>query len=258
METSRRVPDAWDDDWVSSADKSSTAPLDPLPSSTTLTKAERRARQAELNKQIWQDAETPKDSFFLNTRGEVPLKSDFKPAMKVLSRKPRPKTANTAASPGSGQNTLDDDDDDDENDAPNTTMTTEERQLKAQREREEKQKKYEEARERLFGAEAAAGTPPTSNAVLAVTRQNGESRSRSRNKGTRESRPSSSAGIKSRQLYDPNYSVKSDSIYIQKQESLTSSGRSAPNEQQPIRNPRGPDDSGRGGFGISPRGGRGA
>lgn len=36
--------------------KPSTAPLDPLPSSTTMTKAERRAKQAELNKQIWQDA----------------------------------------------------------------------------------------------------------------------------------------------------------------------------------------------------------
>ena len=76
MDTSRKVPDAWDDDWVSTADvsqqqtiaaftfclhsylyqKLSAAPPDPLPSSTTLTKAERRAKQAELNKQIWQDA----------------------------------------------------------------------------------------------------------------------------------------------------------------------------------------------------------
>lgn len=73
MDTGRKVPDAWDDDWVSNADvsqyemkccvchsifyqKLSTAQLDPLPSSTTLTKAERRAKQAELNKQIWQDA----------------------------------------------------------------------------------------------------------------------------------------------------------------------------------------------------------
>lgn len=178
--------------------------------------------------------------------------------MKVLSRKPRSKTANTAALPGLGQLTLDDDDDDDENDTPNVIMTMEERQQKAQREREEKQKKYEEARERLFGAEAGSGTPATGNAVLAVTKQNGESRSQSRNKGTRESRPSSSAGNKSRQLYDPNYTVKSDSLYNQKQESKIASGRSTPSEQQPIRAPRGPDDSGRGGFGFSPRGGRGA
>ena len=205
-------------------------------------------------------SETPKDSFFLNTPGEVPLKSDFRPAMKVLSRKPRPKAANTAALPGLGQLTIDDDDDDDddENDTPNATMTAEERQQKAQREREEKQKKYEEARERLFGAENASGAQATSNAVLAMTKQNGEPRSRSRNKGTRDGRPSSSAGSKSRQLYDPNYTVKSDSLNIQKQESKSASGRSTPNEQQPIRNPRGPDDSGRGGFGFSPRGGRGA
>lgn len=258
MDPSRKVPDAWDDDWVFNADKSSTAPLDPLPSSNTMTKAERRAKQAELNKQIWQDAETPKDSFFLNTQGEVPLKSEFKPAMKVLSRKPRPKVASTTALPGVEQLTLDDDDDDDENDTPDATMTMEERQQRAQREREEKQKKYEEARERLFGAEAASGTPATGNAALAVTKQNGESRSRSRNKGTRESRPSSSAGNKSRQLYDPNYTAKSDSLCIQKQESKSASGHSTPNEQQPIRSPRGPDDSGRGGFGFSPRGGRGA
>lgn len=178
--------------------------------------------------------------------------------MKVLSRKPRPKTANTAALPGLGQLTLEDEDDDDENDTPNATMTMEERQQKAQREREEKQKKYEEARERLFGAEAASGPPATSNAVLAVTKQNGESRSRSRNKGTRESRPSSSAGTKSRQLYDPNYTAKSDSLYNQKQESMSPSGRSTTSEHQPIRNPRGPDDSGRGGFGSFPRGGRGS
>lgn len=201
-------------------------------------------------------SETPKDSFFLNTRGELPLKSDFKPAMKVLSRKPRPKTTNTTALPDLGQLTLDDDDEDDENDTPNATMTMEERQQKAQREREEKQKKYEEARERLFGTESASGTPATSNAVLAVTKQNGESRSRSRNKGTREGRPTSSAGNKSRQLYDPNYTVKSDSLYNQKQETKSASGRSTPNGQQPIRSPRGPDDSGRGGFGFSPRGGR--
>ena len=173
--------------------------------------------------------------------------------MKVLSRKPRPKTTNTTALPDCGQLTLDDDDEDDENDTPNAAMTMEERQQKAQREREEKQKKYEEARERLFGTESTSGTPATSTAVIAVTKQNGESRSRSRNKGTREARPSSSAGNKSRQLYDPNYTVKSD---YQKQESKYASGRSTPNGQQPIRSPRGPDDSGRGGFGFSSRGGR--
>lgn len=74
MSPGGKVPDAWDDDWVSKADvsnrkivllafsrshlfqNSSTAPLDPLPSSTKLTKAERRAKQAELNRKLWEDA----------------------------------------------------------------------------------------------------------------------------------------------------------------------------------------------------------
>lgn len=74
MGPSGKVPDAWDDDWVSKADvgrrkivfiafsrsqlfqNSSTAALDPLPSSTKLTKAERRAKQAELNRKLWEDA----------------------------------------------------------------------------------------------------------------------------------------------------------------------------------------------------------
>ena len=74
-----KVPDAWDDDWVTKADvskrmivlltftrsqliqNSSTAALDPLPSSTKLTKAERRANQAELNRKLWEDAWVPLD-----------------------------------------------------------------------------------------------------------------------------------------------------------------------------------------------------
>lgn len=74
MEPSGKVSDAWDDDWVSKADvskrktvlidssrsqlfqNSSAAALDPLPSSTKLTKAERRAKQAELNRKLWEDA----------------------------------------------------------------------------------------------------------------------------------------------------------------------------------------------------------
>ncbi len=110
--------------------------------------------------------------------------------MKVLSRKPAKKLATTTAA-NSGQPGLDDDDGDDENDTTKTTLTMEERQQKAQREREEKQRKYEEARERLFGSEAA----PASSSTM---KQNGESRSQSRNKDVRENRPYSSAGNKGR------------------------------------------------------------
>lgn len=167
--------------------------------------------------------------------------------MKVLSRKPTTKTAG-AIGTGSGQ--PDDDDGEDENDTTKTPLTIEERQKKAQREREEKQKKYEEARQRLFGEGKVSLTSPATNTSSFTAKQNGESRSQSRNKVTRDSRPSSSAGNKGRQLYDPNYSAKPE------KETHNASSRST-SEQQPIRNPRGPDDSGRGGFGFAPRGSRG-
>lgn len=167
--------------------------------------------------------------------------------MKVLSRKP---TAKVAGSSGIGSAQPDDDDGDDENDTTKTPLTMEERQKKAQREREEKQKKYEEARQRLFGEEKVFTNSPATSTSSFTAKQNGESRSQSRNKATRESRPSSSAGNKGRQLYDPNHTA------ITEKEAQTVSSRSI-SELQPIRNPRGPDDSGRGGFGFSPRGSRG-
>lgn len=167
--------------------------------------------------------------------------------MKVLSRKP---TARIAGSSGSGPAQPDDDDVDDENDTTKTPLTMEERQKKAQREREEKQKKYEEARQRLFGEEKASTNFSAISTSSFTAKQNGESRSQSRNKATRESRPSSSAGIKGRQLYDPNHTASTE------KETQTASSRSI-SEQQPIRNPRGPDDSGRGGFGFALRGSRG-
>lgn len=176
--------------------------------------------------------------------------------MKVLSRKPATKKE-THIDPITGleQLTVDDEEDEEEDDSKKKPLTMEERQQKAQQEREEKQKKYEEARQRLFGiettstAKAGTTTPPTA-------RSNGESRNPSRNKSSKDSRPSSSAGNKNRLLYDPNFTAKPDSVYVQKKETPTGSGRSTPSEQQPIRNPRGPETSGRGGFGFAPRGGR--
>lgn len=192
-------------------------------------------------------SDAPRDPFFLNFREEVPLKSDFKPAMKVLSRKP---IAKIASSSGIGSAQPDDDDGDDENDTTKTLLTTEERQKKAQREREEKQKKYEEARQRLFGEEKVSTNSSATSTSSHTAKQNGESRSQSRNKATRESRPSSSAGNKGRQLYDPNHAANTE------KETHTASSRPI-SEQHPIRNPRGPDNSGRGGFGFAPRGSRG-
>ncbi|MCJ1481394.1 hypothetical protein MMC06_001551 [Schaereria dolodes] len=256
MSTRDAVPDAWDDDWVSRAD-SSNSTSEPARSTSRTSKAERRAQQAELNRKLWEEAEAPGNPYIVDTRNNVPLKSEFKPAVKVLSRKPTP-TVVARKDPGSGfeRLTIEDEDDDDEEDAKRSEITIEERQLKAQREREEKQKKYEEVRERLFGvSNTTAGNSPGSVAPLS-SRPFGDTKTKSRNKGGRESRPSSSGG-KTRQLYDPNYNAKPDSIYVQKQESQAAeSGRSTPVEEQIIRNPRGPDGSGRGGFGFTHRGGK--
>lgn len=167
--------------------------------------------------------------------------------MKVLSRKP---AAKIASSSGIGSTQPDDDDGDDENDTTKTQLTMEERQKKAQREREEKQKKYEEARQRLFGEEKFSTNSSTTSTSSFTAKQNGVLRSQSRNKATRESRPSSSAGNKGRQLYDPNYTTNTE------KETQNPSSRLI-SEQQPIRNPRRPDNSGRGGFGFAPRGSRG-
>ncbi|KAK4692788.1 hypothetical protein P7C71_g4481, partial [Lecanoromycetidae sp. Uapishka_2] len=238
------MPDAWDDDWIAKADTSSTN-QEPALTSTKISKKERRAQQAEFNRQLWEDAEDPKDNFFLRTRDVVPLKEDFKPAMKVLSRKPAAKTADPAL--GIGGLSVEDEDDSDE-DAKRKTMTAQERQEKAQRVREEKQKKYEEVRLKLFGTEGSSngGPRPTS-----TVKKNGSPRNQSRNQTARESRPSSSASNKTRQLYDPN-DTKPGATSVLKKEM-----NSVPDEIQPIRAPRNPDGSGRGGFGFAPRGGQG-
>lgn len=179
--------------------------------------------------------------------------------MKVLSRKPAPKVV-TRTDPVSGleQLTIEDDEEDDDEDTTKTTMTMEERQQKAQREREEKQRKYEEVRERLFGAGTSgttSGTRSPGQTTPPRAGSSGESKSRGRSKGGRDARPSSSVDSKTRQLYDPSYTVKPDSVYIQKREIQPSaSGCSTPVEEQLIRNPRGPDGSGRGGFGFAARG----
>ena len=177
--------------------------------------------------------------------------------MKVLSRKPITKITNASdPASGIGQLSLEDDDEDDDGDQKKAMMTVRERQQKAQKDREEKQRKYEEVRERLFGTDAAEVKKSSGITTPPKQRSDGDSRRQSRSRGGGEGRPLSSAGSKSRQLFDPMYAAKTDSTYIQKRDSQTESGTSTPNEQLPIRNPTGPDGSGRGGFGFAPRGGR--
>ena len=51
------VPDAWDDDWESQADKADeTAEVAKVEEQVKISKAERLAKHAETNKKIWDSA----------------------------------------------------------------------------------------------------------------------------------------------------------------------------------------------------------
>ena len=205
-------------------------------------------------------SETPATPYFVESRNEVPLRSELKPAVKVLSRKPTP-TVIARKDPVSGIEKLvieDEGDDEEHEENKAKASTAEERQLKAQKEREEKLKKYDQVRERLFG------TPTPSASVEKIEpstppriKSPGErGRGRGKGSGLMETRAGNSAlGKAGKQLYDPNHVPKPDSAYLQKKEAQES-GRSTPVENQIIRKPRGPDQSGRGGFGFTNRGNR--
>lgn len=157
---------------------------------------------------------------------------------------------------GVGQLNLEEDDDDDEADVKKPPMTLEQRQAKALKDREEKQRKYDEARQRLFGNDTSKG-PKNAGIVTSSKNRENDFRHQSRNKGgASEHRPSSSAGKKIPELYDPNNTVKAESKLTQRKDGQCDSGRSTPVEQVPIRSPKGPDGSGRGGHGFAPRGDR--
>jgi len=204
--------------------------------------------------------EAPEPFHFLAARDNVPLKAEFKPALKVLSRKPTPKVASRQDPvTGLAQMTIEDDDEEDEESKKNQP-TPEELRLKAQREREEKQRKYEEVRARLFGTtDAGSGTsspgtvtPPAQVEEMKNARGKGRGRSGSRQEGRR---PDSQSAT--RELFDPNYTPKPGSVTLQKRGTETSSGRTTPRgDEQIIRAPKGPDGSGRGGFGFANRGGK--
>ncbi|KAL1957817.1 hypothetical protein VTO42DRAFT_5535 [Malbranchea cinnamomea] len=296
------VPDAWDDNWEAIADRQSQTP-DPQPEKKVparVTKAQRRAQQAEFNRQLWAEAEAAQTYHFLETRAAtIPLKSEYKPPVTVLSRRPQIARRPTPSSPSvlstavSGLSLNDNgvEDGDDENSEAEgkkqPQLTPEERQAIALREREEKQRKYEEVRERLFGPSSATGsaasspgstTPPSSqnqrqennsNRWRGRNRQhNGRGDSRENNRESRRGSPASAGSGRHKQLFDPNYSPKPNSNYVQKKEkqqrrnNIDSTSSSLSDEmgertQTPIRDPRGPDGSGRGGFGFAQGAGRG-
>jgi hypothetical protein len=210
----------------------------------------------------------------------VPLKQDFKPTVTLLSRKPQlatrqtPSSSSSAATAGIAQIGLNgEDDESDDEGSKRAEPTAEERQAMALKNREEKQRKYEEARERLFGSPSAttsgASSPGSTTPPLRQHEgRGGKGKGRGGGGGSgreREKRDSSTASSKSRHhLYDPASAVKPSAGFAQRQlhrqqSNNSDSDKNAPAPQQPIRNPRGPDASGRGGFSrFANRGGRGS
>ncbi|KAJ4296775.1 hypothetical protein N0V90_006823 [Kalmusia sp. IMI 367209] len=244
------LADAWDDDWESLADKEVDAEQKSAPApKVKLSQKERRAQHAELNRKIWESAENPEPMLFLESRDPVPVpaQSTFKPAVTLLARKPKGPTAGMAGL------SLEDGDDSEEERRKKSEAEFEMRKARAQKERAEKERRYAEAREKIFGSPAASDE----------SRGASPRRGRGRGRGGRESQPRSSneqsparPTASGRQLYEPAYSPKPGSVFVQKKDSSTSRPSTPSNQERPIREPRGPQSTGRGGRGFAPRGSR--
>ncbi|KAH0844753.1 hypothetical protein AYO21_01927 [Fonsecaea monophora] len=300
---SKAPPDAWEDEWSSTADKLPTPPTETEAKrvSSKVTKAQRRAQQAEFNRQLWAEAEGPRETnYFLESRNIVPLRSEFKPPPILLSRKgpiiqtqsPRPPTAglqdlslNSSKNDSAGRESSED-----EEEVKARELTLAERQARAARDREEKQRKYEERRQELFGTSSASttlsshqqgaynksGTSSPGSSTPPGSRSATPNRGRGSRGGRRgaggvggvagnhnmNSRNQSRGGSQHRELYDPSYASRPDSTYPQQRREWENGVGSLHNPtglpplqhvQEPIRAPRGPDGSGRGGFGFAVR-----
>ncbi|KAM0503849.1 hypothetical protein ACHAP8_003091 [Fusarium lateritium] len=273
------VPDAWEDDWETQADKMVKEPDQTVPQ-VPLSKAERLAQHAEQNRKLWESADAPPtfNYYEANTSG-VSLTTPFKPQVKVLSRKPV--IAKRDAAAGMSGLSLDDDNEP----KKEVPLTPEEIRAKQKRDREEKQRRYEEARAKIFGeSNPSSGTsspgtvtPPKADGYTG--RGRGRGRGGHRNNETRQfdTRQPDNRGFDAprrmqnmsgsgRELFDPNHSPKPEQVSQKRQPEFSSPGRSTtPRDgqqqtqpQAPIRAPKGPDGTGRGGFGFSQRGGKGS
>ncbi|TDZ13121.1 hypothetical protein C8035_v000274 [Colletotrichum spinosum] len=280
MSRRNATADAWEDDWETQADKLDAQAQSQAESEVKLSKAERLAKHAETNRRLWQEADAPPPLSFLDSQPSVPLASGFKPQVTVLSRKPAPKMiARRDPVTGLSQLSLDDDDGEEKTDT-RPQLTPEEIKAEQQRKREEKQRHYDEVRAKIFGeSNPSSGasspgtvTPPRGAGDGNRGNQRGRGRGRggyrgnpSRGDDNRRSggRPEAGRSETGRELFDPNYSNRGGGgVPLQRQGSGPGyqSGRSTPRDdnqpQQAIRAPRGPDGTGRGGFGFASRGTR--
>ncbi|TKA76519.1 hypothetical protein B0A49_02913 [Cryomyces minteri] len=267
MSKKSALPDAWDNDWESLADKPEPPVQQVAPEPFKLSKAERKAKHIQEQRKLWDAAESPEQFHFLDTRSEPPLKTGYQPTVQLLSRKPAPKIASRRdLTSGMTGMTLEDDEDSEEERRKQVEMSLAERQRKAQQEREEKQRKYNEVRERLFGS--STSTPTTSQGDVSTSSGAMKAEPRARNArgkwrgvSSRDNQPNSStdqsparAEPQEGQLFNP----RSNNFRIKARESAESGSRPAtPSLEQPIRAPRGPNGGGKNGFGFAQRGGRG-
>jgi hypothetical protein len=259
MAPSSSVPSAWDDDF----DNTTTTNHKITSSSTSskptlLSRHDRRAAHLATNASLWSTAEsshpTPTDFLALQTASTSrvaappPSVTAFKPALKVLSRKP------TTGNKVQAQQ----DEEDSEDEARRLAdLSLSERKQKAATEREDKERRYREVRARLFGeAEVTTDALKTSSINGRRGGARGGRLGRGGNSTATSSADQSPARGEVRQpaqkvLYDPSYTPKP---VIPAEYTITR--RSSPKPAiQPVRQPRGPDASGRGGFGFAGRSG---
>jgi len=210
-----------------------------------LSKAQKRAQHLEQQKQLWDSAENPDRFHWLETQGVVPLKQEFKPQLTLLSRKP---VAPTIVKKD-GSNGVADEGDSEEEDRKKRASELEERKQKAKLEREEKQRKYAEARERIMGTSSPTPAP----ASPSRDREGRKARTKVNGSASRGSQPTSSADQSPARplnggasLFDPEDMGRR----LPRREAIATSS-----EELPLRQPRGPDNSGRGGAGFA-RGGK--
>lgn len=178
--------------------------------------------------------------------------------MKVLARKPPQVLSRNGATSGIAGLSIDDDGDDSEEERRKKNEADfEERKARAQKERAEKERRYAEAREKIFGSPAASDESRGASPNKLSGRGKGRGGRGGRDSQNRSNEQSPARPLPAgRQLFEPSYSPKPGSVYVQKKEN---SRPSTPNGQEkPIREPRGPQAIGRGGRGFAPRGNYGA
>lgn len=176
--------------------------------------------------------------------------------MKLLSRKPTPARDPTTNLAGLS---LRDDEEDEEEARRRHQVEAEARMREGERMLAEKQKAYDEARRRIFGEEKeddgkSAGRGPGRGRGNRGARGRGRGRGNDgRGSDTSRSAASSRSATPAGARRDQHGASSPKPSILQKPESTP--GKRRDDGQAPaVREPRGPDGSGRGGFGFARRG----